>query len=87
MDDVFGKACVSLVTCVTRVRARTILPQKCRIPPLRPTPLPVKKCPKPDIQLSLPDDDSLEEDKRATTNVQNRFALFFLLSFLLFCSP
>ena len=29
----------------------------------------------------------LEEDKRATTNVQNRFALFFLLSFLLFCSP
>ena len=28
-----------------------------------------------------------EEDKRATTNVQNRFVQFFLLSFLLFCSP
>ena len=27
-----------------------------------------------------------EEDKRATTNVQNRFVQFFLLSFLLFCS-
>ena len=27
------------------------------------------------------------EDKRATTNVQNRFVPFFLLSFLLFCSP
>ena len=26
----------------------------------------------------------LEEDKRATTNVQNRFALFFLLSFFSF---
>ena len=30
---------------------------------------------------------SEEEDKRATTNVQLRFVLFFLLSFLLFCSP
>ena len=29
---------------------------------------------------------TLEEDKRATTNVQNRFVQFFLLSFLLFCS-
>ena len=29
----------------------------------------------------------LEEDKRATTNVQTRFALFLLLSFLLFCYP
>ena len=29
---------------------------------------------------------NLEEDKRATTNVQNRFVQFFLLSFLLFCS-
>ena len=29
----------------------------------------------------------LEEDKRATTNVQNRFVQFFLLSFLLFCYP
>ena len=28
----------------------------------------------------------LEEDKRATTNVQHRFVLLFLLSFLLFCS-
>ena len=28
-----------------------------------------------------------EEDKRATTNVQNRFVQIFLLSFLLFCSP
>ena len=28
----------------------------------------------------------LEEDKRATTNVQNRFVQIFLLSFLLFCS-
>ena len=28
-----------------------------------------------------------EEDKRATTNVQHRFVQFFLLSFLLFCSP
>ena len=28
-----------------------------------------------------------EEDKRATTNVQNRFAPFFLLSFFLFYSP
>ena len=27
-----------------------------------------------------------EEDKRATTNVQNRFVQLFLLSFLLFCS-
>ena len=27
-----------------------------------------------------------EEDKRATTNVQHRFVLFCLLSFLLFCS-
>ena len=27
----------------------------------------------------------LEEDKRATTNVQNRFVQIFLLSFLLFC--
>ena len=27
-----------------------------------------------------------EEDKRATTNVQHRFVLFFLLSFLFFCS-
>ena len=35
----------------------------------------------------LPQEYVLEEDKRATTNVQNRFALFFLLSFLLFCSP
>ena len=30
---------------------------------------------------------SWEEDKRATTNVQHRFVQFFLLSFLLFCSP
>ena len=30
---------------------------------------------------------SQEEDKRATTNVQHRFVQFFLLSFLLFCSP
>ena len=29
----------------------------------------------------------LEGDKRATTNVQNRFAQLFSLSFLLFCSP
>ena len=29
----------------------------------------------------------VEEDKRATTNVQNRFAQFFLLFFLIFCSP
>ena len=28
-----------------------------------------------------------EEDKRATTNVQNRFVQFFLLPFLIFCSP
>ena len=28
-----------------------------------------------------------EEDKRATTNVQHRFVQFFLLYFLLFCSP
>ena len=28
----------------------------------------------------------VEEDKHATTNVQHRFVLFFLLSFLLFCS-
>ena len=28
-----------------------------------------------------------QEDKRATTNVQNRFVPFFLLSLLLFCSP
>ena len=28
-----------------------------------------------------------EDDRRATTNVQHRFVLFFLLSFLLVCSP
>ena len=28
-----------------------------------------------------------EEDKRATTNVQNQCVQFFLLFFLLFCSP
>ena len=28
-----------------------------------------------------------EENKRATTNVQNRFALFFIIFSLLFCSP
>ena len=34
----------------------------------------------------LPRLDNGQEDKRATTNVQNRFVQFFLLSFLLFCS-
>ena len=32
-------------------------------------------------------EDNQEEDKRATTNVQHRFVLLFLLSFNLFCSP
>ena len=40
-----------------------------------------------EITVGTEKDNIQEEDKRATTNVQHRFVPFFLLSFLLFCSP